>query len=236
MRSITLVVSAIILSLGLLGGGFFIGQTLTNNNQQTVDVRGLSQRRVMSDSVYWEVRYNVSRHGEAGRADLYSQSKRDQAIIQKFLRSAGFSDKEIKEPVVNYEKNEYRNNGVLVDVEHKLTGIIAIDSRDIAKVNTARREISQLVVRGVDVQSQTPQFYFTGLNAVKPEMVKESTHNARAAAQEVANYVGTRVGKIKRASQGSFVIKDVGNEYSDKQSIEKEVRLVTTVTFFLDND
>ena len=59
------------------------------------------------------------------------------------------------------------------------------------------------------------------------------TTNARIAANEFASDAGVRVGGIRDAQQGGFVIRDVGSEYGDTRSIEKDVRLVTTITFYL---
>ncbi len=64
-------------------------------------------------------------------------------------------------------------------------------------------------------------------------MVKEATTNARIAANEFAENAGVEVGGIKSAQQGGFLIRDVGEEYGDTKSIEKEVRVVTTITFYL---
>ncbi|WP_434129921.1 hypothetical protein [Methylocaldum sp. GT1BB] len=64
-------------------------------------------------------------------------------------------------------------------------------------------------------------------------MVKEATTNARIAANEFAADAGVKVGGIRDAQQGGFIIRDVGEEYGDTKSIEKEVRLVTTITFYL---
>jgi hypothetical protein len=64
-------------------------------------------------------------------------------------------------------------------------------------------------------------------------MLKEATKNARLAANEFATNAGVKVGGIRSARQGGFVIRDVGQQYGDTNKIEKEVRVVTNVTFFL---
>ena len=64
-------------------------------------------------------------------------------------------------------------------------------------------------------------------------MLQEATKNARIAAAEFANNAGVKVGGIRSARQGSFYIRDEGAEYSDDRSIEKSVRVVTTISFYL---
>jgi len=64
-------------------------------------------------------------------------------------------------------------------------------------------------------------------------MLSEATKNARIAANEFAKNAGVKVGGIRDARQGSFYIRDVGEEYEDTKKIEKTVRVVTTITFYL---
>jgi len=71
------------------------------------------------------------------------------------------------------------------------------------------------------------------MNEIKPEMLKAATKNARIAANEFAENAGVKVGGIRSARQGSFVIRDVGQSYGETGKIEKDVRVVTSVTFFL---
>ena len=231
------ILSAFILSAGIFMAGFFISQTAVNANvgANTVEVRGLSERRVKSDRAFWNIEYNVVRRGmNINTADLYQESDNSQKIIIAFLKEVGFTENEIQAPLVRFDKYDYRDNQQrLVDMEYRLKGFIGLDTQNVDLVNAARVKITDLNKKGVDLENQSPNFYFTGLNQIKPEMVKEATINARSAAEELASYANVQVGTIKRAVQGSFVIQDVGNKYVDDQSLEKNVRLVTTITFFL---
>ena len=64
-------------------------------------------------------------------------------------------------------------------------------------------------------------------------MLREATKNARIAASEFAENAGVDVGGIRSARQGSFVVRDAGMEYGNTTKIEKDVRVVTTITFYL---
>ena len=86
---------------------------------------------------------------------------------------------------------------------------------------------------GIDINNNAPSYYFTGLNEIKPEMLKEATTNARVAANEFASNAGVDVGSIRNARQGGFIIRDVGESYTDTVKIDKDVRVVTTITFYL---
>ena len=70
-----------------------------------------------------------------------------------------------------------------------------------------------------------------GLNDIKPQMIEEATQNAREAAQQFAEDSGSRLGKIKTASQGTFTIED----RDSNTPYIKKVRVVSSVTYYLKN-
>ena len=72
-------------------------------------------------------------------------------------------------------------------------------------------------------------YEFTKLNDIKPEMIAEATKNARTAAEQFAHDSNSKVGKIKKATQGLFTIEDAAVGLEDK----KNVRVVNTVEYLL---
>ena len=78
-------------------------------------------------------------------------------------------------------------------------------------------------------------YLFTKLNDIKPEMLEEATRNAKEAALQFAKNSGSKVGKIRRASQGVFSVQpkvDALNMQENRQ-IDKKVRVVSTVEYWL---
>ena len=62
-------------------------------------------------------------------------------------------------------------------------------------------------------------------------MIEEATLNARASAQKFADDSQSKLGKIKTASQGQFVIENRDSETPHK----KVVRVVSTVNYYLND-
>ncbi|WP_422490326.1 hypothetical protein [Endozoicomonas sp. ALE010] len=74
-----------------------------------------------------------------------------------------------------------------------------------------------------------PEYLFTRLNDVKPEMIEEATRKAREVAEKFASDSQSELGKIKRASQGQFSISD-----RDRNNPHiKKVRVVATIEYYL---
>ncbi|MBQ3206559.1 MAG: SIMPL domain-containing protein, partial [Bacteroidales bacterium] len=75
------------------------------------------------------------------------------------------------------------------------------------------------------------EFKYEGLNEIKPAMIEEATQNARETAKKFAKDSGSRQGKIKTANQGTFTISD----RDSNTPYIKQVRVVTSVTYYLKN-
>ena len=82
-----------------------------------------------------------------------------------------------------------------------------------------------------DYSTPSIQFDFTGLNDIKPDMIKEATQNARAAAEQFAADSESNLGKIKTAYQGQFTIDD----RDQTTPYIKNVRVVTTIQYMLED-
>lgn len=73
------------------------------------------------------------------------------------------------------------------------------------------------------------EYLFTRLNEIKPGMIEEATTKAREVARKFAKDSDSRLGKIKKASQGQFSIND-----RDKNNPHiKKIRVVSTIEYYL---
>lgn len=231
-----LVSAALLLAIGLSVAGYFISETLYKSRValNTADVKGLAERRVEADLAYWSIQYTVSGDNQSDIPKLYKESESDQKKIIDLLKNSGFTQEEIKPGVIDYVKKEFRDdNQKLVEVKHSLIGEIEVETSKVQLVSEGRAKLNTLIAQGLNVKNNAPSYHFTKLNEIKPAMLKEATKNARLAANEFATNAGVKVGGIRSARQGGFEIKDIGEQYGDTRKIEKDVRVVTTVTFFL---
>ena len=107
-----------------------------------------------------------------------------------------------------------------------------------SKVDLVRRlinEQSELLKQGIAITGgdymYRVKYEYSDLNSIKPQMIEEATKNARTAAQKFASDSDSKLGKIKRASQGQFSISD-RDEFTP---YIKKVRVVTTMDYFLED-
>jgi hypothetical protein len=236
MKPIHLTLPALVLAAGIAIGGFFISETLFKAKValNTADVKGLAERRVQADMAYWNIGHVVAGSRKDEIPQLYKNCEANGAKIIALLKKNGLSDEEIKPGIINYVYKEYRTEEqILVSETHMLVGSIEVETSKVEMIAGIRAKLNALMAEGMDINNGEPAYHFTGLNEIKPEMLKEATKNARIAANEFAENAGVKVGGIRTAQQGGFTIRDVGSSYGDTGKIEKDVRVVTNITFFL---
>lgn len=236
VRRLEILGAALVVAVGIAAAGWFVGRMLYNAQVaiNVAEVKGLAERRVEADRAFWKIQYTVTGADRQALPRLYEQSQADQKKIVALLLESGFDEAELSPGVIEFSTEEFRDdNQKLVDSKIQLTGSIDVETQKVRKVAEVRAKLNTLVAEGLAITNNAPAYHFTRLNDIKPEMVKEATTNARIAANEFAENAGVQVGGIKSAQQGGFLIRDVGEEYGDIRSIEKDVRVVTTITFYL---
>ena len=232
-RGAMMLVSAALLSAGMVVGGYLLGDGLTRARfaDRAVTVRGLAERDVTADLATWTIAYSASGFDlPTVRADIDAST----AALKDYFQRLGFKADELKP--IGAGVNQYINNGV---ANFTITQKMQLRTTDIARAQKAVAQQFDLVRRGVTLQEGSGMTYsFTKLNDIKPPMVAEATKDARKAAEQFARDSGTGVGGIQSATQGYFSIEprdgdSSGGGYGASDTPYKKVRVVTTVDFYL---
>ncbi len=227
-----LVPAAALVAVGLIVGGYLLGDGLTRarHADRSVTVRGLAERNVTADLAVWTLNY--SEQG-TDAAQVQAAIDRDTQTIRAFFTQLGFPADALTAAGAGANQN-YMNGVQTVTINQRLQ----LRTTDIARARRAVARQFDLVRQGVVLQEGSGISYsFTRLNAIKPAMVAEATRDARAAAEQFAKDSDTGVGGIKSASQGYFSIEARDGEqsgYGVADTPLKKVRVVTTVDFYLD--
>lgn len=232
--------SAVILGIGVALGGFFIGTGFYKGRatDRIVTVKGISERDVEADVALWPLRFVVT-HDNLREAQ--SQMKRSHDEVMRFLESHGFAPQEAEVQqleVTDVLTNPYRSGPMLS--RYIIEQTVMVRTSDPAKISSASQAVGELVDAGVVLSSggmmrSGPTYLFTNLSDLKPEMIAEATAKARRAAEQFALDSGSRIGKIRRANQGVFVIlaRDRAPGISEESQPHKTVRVVSTVEYYL---
>ncbi len=197
-------------------------------------VRGLSEREAKADLVVWPIRF------AATADDLPALKNAIEALrtqIVAYLTSAGIKPEQIHTGLPSIDDREERrlsNEKLQSIARYEAQTTLVVRSPEVDVVKRAIQNADQLLNQGVLLSGESwdskPSFTFNGVNELKPDMIKEATANARAAAEKFAQDSNSKVGAIRKASQGVLESYD-----RDPASPErKTIRVVTTVEFFLE--
>jgi uncharacterized protein len=243
------IIIGLILSLGIMAGGFFIGKGLYASRTAIpyITVKGLAERVVRADLAVWTITYSVVGNDIT---QTNNELLRQQLLVLNFVKNQGFSQNEIsldQIKLVDRYTNDYQANNK-PEQRYLMKGVVRVRSNDVEHVKQAAQLTGELIKQGIVIGADTddvnPVYYFTQLNAIRPTMLSAATASAYKVAAQFANDVGGKLGKIRRASQGIFeitspdaTIVDSNNAWQmvriEQGSILKKIRLVSTIDYYL---
>lgn len=234
MTSRAAFILGLILAAGLVAFGYVLGEGAMRYREyeRTVTVKGLSEREFPADVVIWPIRFTAA---DNDLTALYNALERDTGKIRDFLVAAGIPAEAVSSAapaVVDKLAQQYGGNEQF-EFRYTATQTVTVYSTAIDKVRQAMLGLVALGKQGIafagDNFETKPEYLFTRLNEVKPEMIEEATRQAREVARKFAADSDSRLGKIRQASQGQFTIegRDNNNEHI------KKVRVVSTVEYYL---
>lgn len=227
---------ALILCVGLIIMGACIADGLTSafQSDRIVTVKGLSEREVPADKVIWPLVYK-----ELGNdpAEMYERLATKNRKVIDFLKEKGIAEKEICESAIQVsdrQADSYDQNNVLY--RYKATSVITVTSSQVELIRKIMQSQSELMKMGIALVTEEygtniVKYEFTGLNKIKPDMIEESTKNARATAEKFAKDSESKLGKIRSASQGQF---SIDNRDSNTPYI-KRIRVVSTIEYYIED-
>ncbi|TBU98133.1 SIMPL domain-containing protein [Stutzerimonas kirkiae] len=231
-------IAALILGAFLCLGLVILGQQLGSaairfkEYDRSVTVKGLSEHEYPADIVIWPIQFTVTSND---LEDLYNRIEQDSAKIGAFLLARGILASEITPAIPDISDRSAQRYSSSDGAEFRYIAVqsLTLYSSRIDEVRSVMNGLMELGKQGItfgsgDYQAR-PQYLFTRLNEVKPKMIEEATRQAREVAQKFAEDSASKLGKIRKASQGQFSIddRDANNPHI------KQVRVVSTVEYYL---
>ena len=231
---ISAVLLGALLCVGLATMGLLLSEGIIKfrDMERVVSVKGLSERDMPADVAIWPIRFTEVSND---LSELYGSLESKNDKVNNFLRQQGFKVDEISVsvPAIQDRQAQGFSEEQVRNGRYAGTSTLTVYSNDIAMVRKAMSNLTQLGQNGIAISGQDydvkTQFLFTKLNDIKPAMIEEATRNAREVAEKFAHDSGSKLGKIKRASQGQFSIDD----RDSNTPYIKKVRIVSTVEYYL---
>lgn len=198
-----------------------------------------------ADLIVW--RGSFSGQG-ATTQDAYRSIKKDAELVRKYLVDSGVKEDEMVFSSVTINarwESEYNENGDRIRDYidgYDLYQNVSITSTDIDKIESISRDISGLIESGVQFASEEPEYYYTKLDELKLDLIKEATENAKNRIDLMAQGTGANVGELLNANLGVFQItaQNSNTEYSyggyfDTSSRKKTASITVRLNYSIVN-
>jgi uncharacterized protein len=233
LERIPLFAGLALLAIAFVIGSVAIGHGIRDRNRSDViAVTGSAKKRITSDYVVW----NLSVTSQQPSATAAAQELAGwTAKIRSFLAREGVQPAEISVQPISTETNSRRGKVTT----YLLTRSFEIRSPRVEKVTGVADSSSELLAQGIPLAANAPQYVYTKLPALRPQLLAQATRDARSRAKTIVEATGAHLGKLRRVSVGVFQVTSPNStevqDYGvyDTATVDKDVTAVVNVTFAL---
>jgi len=201
---------SIIVSFAIIIVAFILGNAyrFKYNHTNTINVTGYAKVDFESDIIKWSAYYSRK---SMDMSYASAQLNKDKEAIKNFLIQQGVSENEILFGAIGISRDydysyDERGNSSRTFSGYTLSQRVSVESNSLDKVDNASREISILISQGVELNSYSPSYYFSGLENLKLELISKASENAMQRAQNIAKESNTNIANLKKADLGVFQI------------------------------
>jgi hypothetical protein len=231
-----LVFGSLIIGLSFIVCAALLGHTIVEvrGRGQTISVTGAAFKPIVSDYALWKGWVNVTAPTLDG---AYAELKADMVTAEQFLKKEGFSVDDFEIGTVSISKTFNRDREV---TGYRLRQNINMEMNDVERLTQLARKSSTLIEKGVEFETGSPRYLFTGLHSLKIEMIKAATENAKLRADQLAASTGRKVGAPISARVGVFQIRPLHSQevsdygINDQSSIDKEIVCTVHINFLIE--
>ena len=224
-------------SLGFAGFKLYEGLKQFRSYDRFVTVKGLATKDVRADLAVWTVNFTATGN-DLSAAQLSLETNAGK--VRAFLKANGMTDENIRlQNITVADKQAQTYGGDTSGERYVLSQAFLVRTNTIDSMVTLSQKITDLVKDGIVLgqpnggYNPPPQYIFTKLNDIKPEMIAEATQNARLSAEQFAKDTDQDIGDIRRANQGIFEILTRDPSVNESETPDKTVRLVSTLDYYL---
>jgi uncharacterized protein len=195
-------------------------------------VTGSAKQRIVSDYVVWNLSVSSQQKSASEAAkELAGWTSR----IRSFLSDEGVGSGELT--VQPISTSRVARSGRVV--AYRLSRRFEVRSARVREVTDVADRSSALLAQGIPLAAQPPQYVYTKLPTLRPQLLAEATKDAQDRARVIVEATGADLGKLRGVDVGVFQVTTPNStqveDYGvyDTSTLEKDVTAVVNVTFAL---
>ena len=233
LERVPLLAGVALLAIAFVIGSIFIGHGIRDKNRNDViSVTGSAKKRIVSDYIVWNLSVTSQQaSADAAAKELAGWTKR----IRSFLTGEGVEPGELSLQPISTETVSRKGRVT----SFLLTRSFEVRSPRVKEVTEIADRSSALLAQGIPLRAGTPEYVYTRLPTLRPQLLAQATKDARNRARVIVDATGAHLGKLRRVSVGVFQVTSPNSteveDYGvyDTSTLEKDVTAVVNVTFAL---
>ncbi|MEO5666480.1 MAG: SIMPL domain-containing protein [Bdellovibrionota bacterium] len=237
--SVGLSVAGLALAIALITAASIGAKSFEFTQRSAITVKGFAAKSIVSDLALWE---GVVSTRNKDLATAYRKLEADGAQIVALLEKVKISRDQIEFSATRTQilKKKAGYNDTNEIEGYQLEQSFRVQSKNVELVQKIASEATELLKKGIEINSTAPRFYYTELEGLKVDMLAQATRDARSRAETLATNSKTKLGDLRSAQQGVFQITPENSvEVSsygenDTSSLKKVIRGVVTVEYGLE--
>ena len=224
--------------VGLIGAATIISKPwVTIQHAEPIMVKGYAESEVSADQGSLTVK--ISEKG-ADNGEAYQKAGESLEKVRELVNKVLEEDVEMVELSSSLSETKKLNEkgNRTNEVEYvTATRSLRVNSPNVTDLESLSRKLYDLNGKGIRLTLNGPDFYVSGLDEVKIDLMKRATKNGRDRAEIMAKSSGEKLGSLVSARQGVIQITKPNSTRTssygiyDTETIEKVVKLVVTLEF-----
>lgn len=235
-KPISMIVAAIILTVGIGYGLSLVGQGLAARAGNSVTVTGQARTNATADNAVWTLNAQES---SALVSNAVKKVEASVTALTNYLTKGGIPASSIQSGGVNTNAiSEFINGNPTGRVlSYQANQSVTVRSSDVNLVNSLSNGIGTLLQTGVNINNYGPQFYVSNLAILRPTLLAQAMVDAKARGISMTKAVGSKLGNVIAVSSGPVQVTSPdsvdtsGGGLYDTTTIPKTVTVTVSVSF-----
>ncbi len=231
LERLPLLAGLALLAIAFVIGSLAIGHGIRDRNRNDVIiVTGSDKKRIVSDYVVWNLSITSQ---QASATEAAKELAGWTTKIRSFLDGEGVKAGELTvQPIAT---NTVSRQGRIT--AFRLTRSFEIRSARVQAVTGVADHSSALLAQGIPLAADSPQYLYTKLPTLRPQLLAEATKDAQNRARVIVKATDSHLGSLRGVDVGVFQVTSPNSteveDYGvyDTSTLEKDVTAVVNVTF-----
>lgn len=226
------------LLVGLIGSALVISKPwVTIQHAEPIMVKGYAEEEVSAGQGSLTVKISEKDDSNGGAYQKAGESL--EMVRQLILDTLGNEVEVVELSSTLSETKKLNDKGNRTnEIEYvTATRSLRVNSEKVRELEILSRKLYDLNGQGIRLTLSGPDFFVSGLEEVKVDLMKRATENGRNRAEIMAKSSGEKLGSLVSARQGVIQITKPNSTRTssygiyDTETIEKVVKLVVTLEF-----